>query len=479
VNECDIEIDSRYFTKNDENKLTMSKAFIDRNQQNSDSNQEETKQAKIDPVAQLKWINNQKVDSGFGVFNNLPAGGQGSQPTQMFAQDEEEEAVQAKAEDLSAGMQMKEEEELLQGKAEDEEELQMKGGPVKGSSGTQTGIPEDVRTKMESSFNTDFSDVKVHANSSKAPQIGALAYTQGQDIHFAPGQYNPGSSAGQQLLGHELAHVVQQRQGRVKPDAEQKKGMNINSDTSLEKEADEMGAKAAQGKMANIAGKGSGVQMQKEEGDPPGKTKKTYTPKVDYETLKKKMDVIAAESNRIYYAILTDIVEMLNSQDNTILGSIKKGTEEYNVVWQEIYKNVKLKISVMPYQTSPMLNAAPEYKVSDVDIIYKNLSLKEYRRQKLLDVGKEVGPMAYSWGSKLIKVIRGKGPGMFPKLLGKTASTVLGTGFLIVGFMLKSKEAGRGSSLTEQRKARLDMYRNATNNALEVYMPALFEALTN
>ncbi len=224
----------------------MSKAFIDRSQQNSDNNQSDTKQAKIDPVAQLKWLNSQQVDSGFGVFNN-------SQPTQMFAQEEEEEAVQAKAED----------EELIQGKAA-EEELQMKEGPAKGSSGTQSGIPDDVRTKMESSFNTDFSSVKVHANSSKAPGIGALAYTQGHDIHFAPGQYNPGTSAGQQLLGHELTHVVQQQQGRVKPDAEQKKGMNINSDTSLEKEADVMGEKAAQGKMANVAGKGSGVQMKED-----------------------------------------------------------------------------------------------------------------------------------------------------------------------------------------------------------------------
>ena len=66
----------------------MSKAFIDRNQQqNSNNNQSETTQAKVDPVAQLKWINSQQVDQGWGI------------PTQMFAQDEEEEPVQGKAED--------------------------------------------------------------------------------------------------------------------------------------------------------------------------------------------------------------------------------------------------------------------------------------------------------------------------------------------------------------------------------------------
>ena len=37
--------------------------------------------------------------------------------------------------------------------------------------------------------------------------------TKGDEIHFAPGAYNPGSLQGQRLLGHELAHVVQQRKG--------------------------------------------------------------------------------------------------------------------------------------------------------------------------------------------------------------------------------------------------------------------------
>ena len=245
----------------------MSKAFIDRNQQqNSNNNQSETTQAKVDPVAQLKWINSQQVDQGWGI------------PTQMFAQDEEEEPVQGKAEeelmqgkaeDLSAGIQMNEE----------EEELQMKSGPEgeekrSDSIGTKTVMPEDVRGKMENSFGTDFSNVNIHQNSDQASNIGALAYTQGNDVHFAPGQYNPGSTKGQELLGHELTHVVQQRQGRVRPDSEQKKGLpagaqakegiNINSDTALEKEADVMGAKAAQGKMANVAGKGSGVQRKGE-----------------------------------------------------------------------------------------------------------------------------------------------------------------------------------------------------------------------
>ena len=43
-------------------------------------------------------------------------------------------------------------------------------------------------------------------NFCKAEEIGALAYAQGTDIHFAPGQYNPECQEGQKLIGHELTH---------------------------------------------------------------------------------------------------------------------------------------------------------------------------------------------------------------------------------------------------------------------------------
>ncbi|MBN2422746.1 DUF4157 domain-containing protein, partial [Candidatus Woesearchaeota archaeon] len=98
-------------------------------------------------------------------------------------------------------------------------------------------------------------------NSDQATNMGALAYTQGNDVHFAPGQYNPGSQQGQELIGHELTHVVQQRQGRVAP-TKQGKGLPVNDNPALEKEADEMGAKAAQGGGANVVGAGLGIQRQ-------------------------------------------------------------------------------------------------------------------------------------------------------------------------------------------------------------------------
>jgi outer membrane protein OmpA-like peptidoglycan-associated protein len=111
-------------------------------------------------------------------------------------------------------------------------------------------MPDSIQTKMESSFGTDFSDVNIHSNSNQAEDIGALAYTQGTDVHFAPGQYNPQSQKGQELLGHELTHVVQQKQGRVKPTT-QAKGLPVNSDPGLEHEANMMGKNVIQNKKSN------------------------------------------------------------------------------------------------------------------------------------------------------------------------------------------------------------------------------------
>ena len=106
-------------------------------------------------------------------------------------------------------------------------------------------LPKDVLGNMEQMMGADFSGVNIHQNSTNAHNVGALAYTQGEDIHFAPGQFDPTSKSGKELIGHELTHVVQQRQGRVQPTT-QAKGLPVNDDEGLEAEADEMGRQAAQ-----------------------------------------------------------------------------------------------------------------------------------------------------------------------------------------------------------------------------------------
>lgn len=103
-------------------------------------------------------------------------------------------------------------------------------------------LPELVQRKMEAAFNTSFADVRIYVGP-QASSIGALAFTHGTDLYFAPGQYNPLTHQGQQLLGHELTHVVQQRAGRVKNPFGS--GVAVIQDRALEAEADRMGRHAA------------------------------------------------------------------------------------------------------------------------------------------------------------------------------------------------------------------------------------------
>lgn len=103
-------------------------------------------------------------------------------------------------------------------------------------------LPPHVRAKMEAVFGTSFADVRVHVGGD-APAIGALAFTAGSHIHFAPGHYTPQTAHGQRLLGHELTHVVQQRAGRVQNPFGP--GMAVVHDARLEAEAERMAARVA------------------------------------------------------------------------------------------------------------------------------------------------------------------------------------------------------------------------------------------
>lgn len=103
--------------------------------------------------------------------------------------------------------------------------------------GNKTGLPDNLKSGIENLSGYSMDDVKVHYNSDKPAGLQAHAYAQGSDIHVAPGQ--------EKHLPHEAWHVVQQKQGRVKA-TRQLKGVAVNDNTGLEREADEMGAKAQQ-----------------------------------------------------------------------------------------------------------------------------------------------------------------------------------------------------------------------------------------
>jgi hypothetical protein len=125
--------------------------------------------------------------------------------------------------------------------------------------GPGDALPAQVQHTMGRSFGADLSDVRVHHDDSAAA-MGAIAYTRGTDIHFSSGAYDPESASGRDLLGHELAHVVQQRAGVVA--GTQTKGGLINADPELEAEADREGAKAARGERATVAGAAAGRQAR-------------------------------------------------------------------------------------------------------------------------------------------------------------------------------------------------------------------------
>lgn len=137
-------------------------------------------------------------------------------------------------------MQQFEEEEPLQAiqRVEAEDALQFQTiQREQAPRANNTGLPDTLKSGIEALSGMAMDHVRVHRNSDKPAHVGAHAYAQGSQIHLAPGQ--------ERHLPHEAWHVVQQAQGRVKPTM-QLKGVAVNDDAGLEREADVMGARAMQ-----------------------------------------------------------------------------------------------------------------------------------------------------------------------------------------------------------------------------------------
>ena len=125
-----------------------------------------------------------------------------------------------------------------------------------------TGIPAQLKERLEESTGLSLDDVRVHYNSDLPARLDALAYTQGNRVEIGPGQ--------ERHLPHELGHVVQQKLGTVRANAMHASGVALNTDASLERQADEIGA----GKRVDIVQRmGDNVvqrQNETENGDPVG-----------------------------------------------------------------------------------------------------------------------------------------------------------------------------------------------------------------
>ncbi|MEM7061805.1 MAG: DUF4157 domain-containing protein [Cyanobacteria bacterium P01_B01_bin.77] len=84
---------------------------------------------------------------------------------------------------------------------------------LKQKKGMGQPLPAQTQKAMARAFKYDFSDVMIHTGDDAVQmtrELKAQAFTHGKDIYFNEGKYNPETSSGQELLAHELTHVVQQ-----------------------------------------------------------------------------------------------------------------------------------------------------------------------------------------------------------------------------------------------------------------------------
>jgi hypothetical protein len=97
------------------------------------------------------------------------------------------------------------------------------GGPrqadpasVREELGNGESLPGSLRKRMESAFGTSFAGVRLHTDTTAAhlsDRLNARAFAVGEHVAFAGGEFQPGTMAGDALIAHELAHVVQQGHG--------------------------------------------------------------------------------------------------------------------------------------------------------------------------------------------------------------------------------------------------------------------------
>ena len=149
---------------------------------------------------------------------------QGKFENPVQREEDEAELLQGKFEQPAQRLGDEEDDELMQGKFETPEQKR-----------NETGMSDNLKAGIEDLSGFAMDDVRVHYNSPEPATVQALAYTQGTDIYFAPGQ--------EQHLPHEAWHVAQQMAGRVEPTTEVS-GLPVNDCIELEHEADVMGARA-------------------------------------------------------------------------------------------------------------------------------------------------------------------------------------------------------------------------------------------
>lgn len=208
----------------------------------------------IQPKLEIGQPNDQYEQEADAVADQVVSGS-AAPPVQMKTSDESKK-LQAS---FISGMQaspyrqvqmkgMKEEEEKVQMQGMEEDKVQMKcteceeeekvqkkpaiqmdadgtaqaspelAGRLSSSKGKGKALRDGVQKDIGGKMGADLSDVKIHTDADAVQMntdLGARAFTNGRDIYFNEGQYNPGSKEGKHLLAHELTHTVQQTGGEM------------------------------------------------------------------------------------------------------------------------------------------------------------------------------------------------------------------------------------------------------------------------
>ena len=172
------------------------------------------------------------------VSNSLTQKEGGSESTFQFADNRPESIAQRKIQVMVNNSSQVSQLRVFQAMADNSPQVKQADQQAIQKKGNNTGLPNNLKSGIENLSGFSMDDVKVHYNSDKPSKLNAHAYAQGTDINLASGQ--------EKHLPHEAWHVVQQKQGRVKPTIQMKDKLNINDDAGLEKEADLMGSKALQ-----------------------------------------------------------------------------------------------------------------------------------------------------------------------------------------------------------------------------------------
>ncbi|BAY23225.1 hypothetical protein NIES2100_29890 [Calothrix sp. NIES-2100] len=254
----------------------------------------------------------------------------------------------------------------------------------------QTGLPDNLKSGIESLSGISLNNVKVHYNSSQPAQLSALAYAQGTDIHLAPGQ--------EKHLPHEAWHVVQQARGRVQP-THQLRGVDINDDEGLEREAEQMGSLALASPAAAF---GKAPIQTMPFNSPPlqrsnfarsivqrvGGVKSGYDPdtivKESFKTAVKELFDLARKVNKIRKKIAT----LKNKDQLDRLGQGQKGSQVKGA-----YASSLIAINLDPKWLNTMLTEPNEIqRILDDAVAIKIIALREAEliRQKITELKTKV-----------------------------------------------------------------------------------------